>query len=468
MSAGVVQGAKWLLANPEIVKAANGYINGVLTPPRTPRKKGGRRVPRTRTQARRRLNMYSAPRQRLQTSIKRMMLGRGSGGLSRGGASKRPRRRAPGSNFFEAKEFVSFEKGTKANVHIDKKYHMYGYVDTKEVTGQINDPDCVYLGHSAQVNESTMYCLVRALIRKLLRKTVAFDGVSASFEVPGYLFDDTGTVYKIVLLQKNLDTDAITVKTTWFSTGNDTITSIAQAFVNDFINYSNGFALYSASYKQELFKFQVYIKDGNITDFWNFQGELNLEDLKIHVKAKSQLKLQNRTKGADSSADGQDVTNNPLIGRTYYMNNLPKVRDDVGRFSSMNKYGVELIRAAELPAASMLSEPPKPGYFVNCKKSAVVKVMPGQIKYSTLVFEKEMKFLKFLKTMRWDEDADSISHYNIGPYELIALEDAINVNSTEKIVIAYEINRTTAVYFTEKHLAYSQGVYSTNSVSNTT
>lgn len=454
------EAAKWLMANPKIVKAANDAAFGMLTPPSSSRR--GRKHERSRSRRR-----IRPARRRLNFSLPRFFT-RG-GGMKRGGKPSHAMGRFhKGGHFFKGEDIVPFKTPSKSKVNELLPYHKYGYVDSTEVVGQVNDPECVYLGYAAQCNLSTMFCMLRALIRKLLMKTVNFDAINANLEIPGYLFDDTGTVYKIVLLQKNKDTDAITVKNTWFSASNKTITDIVLNFINDFLDYANGFALYSANYKQELVKFQVYQKDGNTTDFWNFQGEMLLEEMVVHVHCSSTLKLQNRTKSASSSSDAEDVSNNPLIGRRYVMNNLPLVRDDVGRFGAINNQGVRLLRHAEFPANTDLGEPPHPGYFVNCKATCGIKVLPGQIKYGKQTYTRKMKFLRFLKMMRWDEDSNSLSYYNIGPYELIALEEAINVNPTEKIQIAYEINRTTAVYFTEKRKHYSQGTFTTATVSNTT
>lgn len=265
-AAAAAQAYKFLKQNPQLVKMANKAVFGMLTPPKSGQKIRYRPYVATRNRggqrgARRRLNFNPRTKVDRTRSLIQRFSGRGSGGRSRGGTGKSSRsNRKTGGNFFEAKEFVRFEKGTKANVKKNMAYHLNGYVDTKELTGQVSDPNCVYIGHCAQANEQTMFCLMRALIRKLLRKTVKFDGVNAEFEIPGYLFDDTGTVYKIVLLQKNLDTDAITVLNTWNSSGNNTISQIAQHFISNFIDYSNGYATYSSNYKLELFKFQVYIK----------------------------------------------------------------------------------------------------------------------------------------------------------------------------------------------------------------
>lgn len=458
--------AKYLAANPGVVRSAYKTVSGYLTPPNSRRKRKRRtQMGRagTRPDVRRRLNFSAPPPRRVGPIFGKRLSSR------RGGfASSAMGRYHTGRNYFKADDVVPFAKASRSKVNEFLPFHEKGYVDSTEITGQVNDPDCVYIGHVAQCNLSTMFVMLRALFRKLFYECVKYDGLNANEEIPGLAFDDTSNIYKIVLLEKDQDTDAVTIKTSYVTAGNDTITSVVNQFINDFLNYANGYALYDVKYKKVLHKLQLYQQDGNVAQFWNFQGELNLQDLIVHVAATSSLKMQNRTKSATSGSDENDISNNPLIGRRYQMNNLPKVREDVGRFGAINNQGVRLIRAAELPAVAGLKEPPHPGYFVNTKSTTGVKLLPGEIKYGKLKYNVSMKFLKYLKHMRWDEDASSLSYYNVGPYELYGLEDAINVNGTEKIQIAYEVNRQTGVYFTTKKKRYSQGTNAQYVVNNTT
>lgn len=458
--------AKFLAANPQVVRAIGTYgyktAKGYLTPPSTGRKRRASTPPRGGARVRRRLN-FTGKRRTVGPMFGRRVSSR-AGTYPSSGMGRYHR----GGSYFKADDVVKFKRATKDGVNSLLPFHEKGYVENTEVTGQINDPDCVYIGYAAQCNLMTMYTMIRSLFRKLFYEGVKYDGLNPNEEIPGLAFDDTSNVYKIVLLIKNQDTDAVTIQRSYITVGNDTITSVATQFINDFIDYANGYALYSANYKNILHKLQIYQQDGNVGQFWNFQGELCLEELVVHVNSQSSLKVQNRTKSATSSSDEQDVSNNPLIGRRYVMNNLPKVRQDVGRFGCIHQQGVRLIRAAELPSNSGLKEPPAPGYFVNTKATAGIKLLPGEIKYGKLNYNVSMKFLKYLKFMRWDEDASSLSHYNVGPYELYAFEDAINVNTTEKILIAYEVNRQTGVYFTSKKHRYSQGTTAQYGVSNTT
>lgn len=373
------------------------------------------------------------------------------------------------SNTVTATSYKRFKKASRKGINVMKQYHTKGYVDTVEINGTINDPDCVYIGHVAQANVQTMDTMVRALIRKLFMKCVKYEGISSNEEIPGNWWDDTGDVYRILLLQKDQDTNVISIAHSEEPPGNSTIKSVANAFAPEFRKYANGFTVFTNSYKTVPFKLQLYKRDTTaVFHAWSFVGELNLQDLVVHVNCKSTIKIQNRTESATGSADAEDVNNNPLIGRRYITRGLPKTRDEVGVFGQVSTNGVKLLRAGQLPGTSKLQEPPAPGYFVNVSATTGIKIMPGGIKYGTVTFMKNASFLSFLKMMRYDQTDNSLITYNIGPVDIYALEDAINVNGEEKIQVAYEVNRVTGLFFTEKRKAYSIGDFQAISQNNVT
>lgn len=361
-----------------------------------------------------------------------------------------------------------YPKTSKKKVNVMKKYHMNGYVDTREINGEVTDQNCVYLAYTAHNSYDTLSTALRALFRKLFSKCVKYEGIDAGAEIPGEWTDDTGITYKVLLVMKNVETSAITIATAVETANDSTITSVAAQFETDFRNYANGYSTFSSSYKVRPFKLQLYKRDrysSTATDrIWSFVGEIILEDLTVHVACQATIKMQNRTESASGSGDAENVSNNPLIGRRYITNGLPKTRDETGKLSKIQYTGVQLLRAYDM--SETLKEPPAPGYFINIKSTTGIKLMPGEIRYGSVKFTKNMNFMNFLKLMRYDEDDANHSSFNIGPTDLYALEDAINYNALEYITVAYEVNRTTGVYFTEKKRKYSQGKFNASTLSN--
>lgn len=394
------------------------------------------------------------------------------GGKKKASATKRKYRQMTTgrSSTINTNNISKFRRVKKKGLYGLYKYHTQGYVDTVEVNGTINDPNCVYIGHSAQCNEQTTLTICRALLRKLFLKCVKYDGISSGEEIPGKWYDNSSDSYRFILLEKNVDTNAFSPAIIYDVPNDATITSISSASgLQEYIRkYANGFTIYTSGYKLKPFKMQLYRQEFNVTVDYQFIGEVNMEELIVHIKTSSTIKIQNRTESATGSADEDDVNNSPLIGKRYITNGLPKTRDQVAVFSQTSTKGVKLIRGDQIPATSSLKEPPSGGYFVNCIGTKGIKIMPGDIKYSTVYFSKHMNLLHFLKLLRYDETDNGLFSHNIGQCDLYALEDAINVNGEEKINCAYEVNRVTAVYFTEKRKRHSIGQFNQFVQSNVT
>lgn len=360
----------------------------------------------------------------------------------------------------------SFNKAKKKNVSQFRFYANKGFVDTYETSGTLSDPDCLYLGHVAQNKVHTMRTMIRALFRKLLMITVRYQGTSASDVIPGFLFGDTGTVYKYVLLQRNSDDNTVTVLQEAFSTTttNHTIQALTGTFIGSFIAYTTT-QLGAANNKLSPFKLQLYQKDGNVTDFWNFQGELNLEDEKVNIISISDMKVQNRTKSGGADTNIESVNNNPLIGKRYYCDGLPRTKIPTS-LAAMSVGGVILRRGAQIGFGEEGKEPFLAGNFVNCKKSAGITLQPGEIKSGRLVYKTSCLFLKYLLMMKWQEDDVGLFHHNLGACEMYALEDMINVDISENIALAYERNCKVGVCFTTHRNNFSVGFFTQAVVSN--
>lgn len=339
------------------------------------------------------------------------------------------------------KKYKKIKKSKKKKMK-ELDYAKKGVVQTNEVHGKVEDPDCVYVGYGAQATAPTIYNIVCAIIRKLFNTCVGYDAVGINLEIPGYLFDNTGSTYKIVLLSRNALTEEVTVTHTWYSSDNVNLINVANEFNGFFKSYSANSGTYanlSSSNRLEPYKFQMYIKDGNVTDFWNFQGEMNFQQCMIDTKTITTAKIQNRSSGANGGTTADDVTNNPIIGRRYLTNGIPKARDS-GFPNEVTNEAIKLMRAAQSDVT--YKEPPRKYHFTNTVATAGVQLQPGEIKYSTVVFKKTMLLLPLLRWLNANEDAEGRVTNNNGLFEMFAFEDMINVNEEQNISIVYEVNRT--------------------------
>jgi len=214
---------------------------------------------------------------------------------------------------------------------------------------------------------------------------------------------------------------------------------------------------------------------------YNFVCELDYENENITMKVVSELKVQNRTLGASGGTTTDDVANNPLQGKLYQFNHaIPRYRNSdvgIGGYQLARNFdttGAITVRAAELYESTKLptgvssnftwNEPPNYQIFSNVKKHGKVLLQPAEIKKDVLVFTMTRQCHVFFEDLNWkptqasfNNNANTQTSRSRGKCSLIALEDVINVNSLQLIKIAYEINRTEAMYMSTKKDSPSQG-----------
>lgn len=368
----------------------------------------------------------------------------------------------------------SFKRGGRKGVNEMKEYVAKGFVTTDEIAGTISDPDCVYVVHQALDPYLVIVYSVQALVRKLLMKC----GVKVSSVneiIPGRAPEDARDwVFRLLGSQEGNSADEIIVFRIECSAGQSiaSLVSIGN-FINPFMQYSSGYTTVAGTGNDsntfELTRLQVYM-DNNGADQDFFIGEIDLREEIIHYNGKSELKVQNRTLAANSSADAEDVSNNPLEGRLYNFSGVPKCK--VYESFALNRIevakGVQLVRAAQLTGASLpMKEPPLPKLFWNCIGASKVRLNPGDIKKTAVIANGSTKYLKWLKNIRLQYGASPFySTYSIFKSQMIALEDMINIVAANNVSCAYECNRTTSIYFSTLKNTSSLGGYSYTSYSN--
>lgn len=355
-----------------------------------------------------------------------------------------------------------------------KEFSKRGLVETYEQAGTVADPDCVYI-LNASLPPSIIDTACRSLVRRLLDKA-GYCVTSANQYISGYL-PVVSLGLKFVLVQEN-SVSGVLSETNFVCGATDTIQTVGNFFVASFTQYSAGWGVASPNNTQVPKRFQLYtlIEDPLVPATYMFKTELNLVEEVINVMTKSSLKLQNRTLAANNSADAEDVSSNPLYGRSYLFKGIPKPKT-LGTYAALNHIrgtsGVSLVRAQEMFTSSSgvtqsPKEPPLPNLFYNCSKSAKVYLNPGKLKTSFVQYSKKMKFLTWLKWLRiqYGSVDPFFYEYSTGECEMFAFEDMINVNSVNNITVAFEVNRTSAVYFTSIPNKFCDGTFTQATVYN--
>lgn len=367
-----------------------------------------------------------------------------------------------------------FKKPTAAGMKESKaKFSSNGFMQTTEVTGSVNDPDCVYLTHTALVPVETIKIIVQALVRKLLKKAIGYNCTNVNEPIQAFTLNAD---WMVVLATESLDT-GIDVNHQFATPSLCTIENIAVHYLPFFRAYAQGGAYDNVANVTELLYLQLFSRDVNgAASEFRLEGQLDLKDEIVHVYSKSNMKIQNRSLAASGSESTESVSNNPLVGRSYDIKGgLPKIRDTAVNvvLNSVTPEGVRLARAAEFSnaAGNVYKEPPSPYLIVNCGGSSKIRLEPGAIKSDSITVTYTKPLLTFLKKMGDPFYAvlngNKYAHL-IGKCRMYALEDVINVNATARIEIAYEVNREVGAYLTSRAIKHAQGTFSAVTYSNQT
>jgi len=173
-----------------------------------------------------------------------------------------------------------------------------------------------------------------------------------------------------------------------------------------------------------------------------------METAKVTLDIKSTLKIQNRSSNTDNEAD--DVDNVPLYGKQYggNGNGVLKKGGTFGNqpFLADDTYGV-MTRDGN---TTDTREPMIPETFTYCKTSAKAKLEPGEIKTSTLTYNKVHMFNPLITELQIGVASAVSDRTGRGTFRLFAFEKMLEVYPTTiiPIEVAFECNQNLKVGFT--------------------
>ncbi len=371
-----------------------------------------------------------------------------------------------------------FKKSTKKRTKKLIKFLNNGFVDTEEICGTIEDPDCVYIQHgTVDASKHIIMCL-KALLRKLLKKAIGWNAGSADDVFPVEQSTGNANALKFELVIQNEVTGGLTKYACESTAGGAFNTINKVASFSDFDvalrKWATGSYIEGAVNVERPIYLRCYMVDyAPLAPDFRLQAQIDLRTENMHVYVKSEIKIQNRSVSATGGEQADDVSNCPLVGYKYDFNSgTPITRQDGAFILSVTgaSSGVNLVRAAELPTS--FREPPLPGVFLKCSKAAKIRLNPGDVKNSSIVFKSRMKFLDYIKKVGFNYptyNANPLLWKNlkpIGKCQLYAMEDLINVNLNEVIRVGYEVNRELAMYCTSSTKQPSIGTFTHVPMSN--
>lgn len=358
------------------------------------------------------------------------------------------------------------KKNRKTKVDVFLKY---GFLNTTEVNGTIDDPDCVYVGHTTYSPLAVLEQLMCSLARKLFRK-IGYDITHLKQRIDSFTNADTGSGFQISLVTKDLDTGVRTRYThilpasgslyTMFGSNAEGVGPQAAAIMNflyEWISQDN-----QAQNNIRLDKLELGTLLDNLQANYIMASQINLNTEKVHLYCKSQLKLQNRTRSATGSSSMEDINNNPLQGKLYHLGTgVPSCKiDDVHFIERIRaNTGVILARGAEFSVNTGMREPPPAKLFKSVLAFKNQILQPGEIKKDIIYFQQRKDLNNFLLGLRYAPKAGSFQWDTkiAGRCSLISMEDMINVNAGEKITLAYEVNREVGIWTESQKVSVAGG-----------
>ena len=320
-------------------------------------------------------------------------------------------RRAQGKTIVSAAGGVyggSMNRGIHRRRSWKEIFNKCGVVCKSESTGTATDDNCVYaVGDVISPSDAISY-VVGALLRRLFEKAGLRPAAWDECPITPYTVNAYSdlTVKMIMLNQVTGEfvyhSDAVGISTS-FGT-------VVAYFLTYFQEYVAQFGYSSVGNGLEIVRFELVksIKDGDDHTNEIQLSAINIAECMLTVYGEATMKVQNRTVSSVGSEDAQNVAANPIQGRAYEFDGLPKFKSyspvaggslpDNLSFNTMDSgNGLKLFGATGATNSVTFKTPPEPGVFWNCTSSGIVKLDPGNVKVLVKKYYKRMNVLKFLQ-----------------------------------------------------------------------
>lgn len=306
--------------------------------------------------------------------------------------------------------------------------------------GVVSDDQCVYVGHSTTAWDQISLAACRAIVWEAMHQknkdiidwSDLFKpevGVTEDFRFTYYVDFAAGTIsggsYINIL-------------------DSDTCAGVAIKLRDELRG------ILSTTSRAQMVKFEVQRTDNQNTSPVDVTiVSIDLSQFYLDLQMTSTIKIQNRTVASDSVPNAQDelvtdVENNPLVGKKYYSNAngfLPRFRNS-GSYQALvaNFNGANISATAGNLGDPQFKSPPNHRMFIGCKRTVAVKLMPGQIKHSTLRSSYNSSFTKLVSKYVFEMDEAVNTKYSwFGNSELFAFELSLDSGASEpNISIGYQ------------------------------
>ena len=351
--------------------------------------------------------------------------------------------------------YVGMFKKTKRNkMTVETKCLKKGYHLTDETYGRIEDPDCVYLGHSTYNQDLMVSALTGCLLRKLFK--IAGISISNTTQVLSLSRAPVAPVpvdadgWRIQYGYHDPTSTSVPLSTVAYVT---TATDTLQTIVQNFGAMRSSIATYFANQTDNAQPYSLTLQIPDNTDFlvsYRTVAYIDLQQQYFYIHVTSNMVIQNRSAPSDATTasekfDSERLDNQPLQGYQYEFKNAdPRVSAVVSSplvsgniaFNYIASSGLLLLRGGQF-GLPQFQEPPVPKYFKNCTKSSKIKLQPGNIKRSIVYYCYKGTLSSLVKQLRVEKQGFWVSGV-WGKCKMIALEELIRTSSTNPIKCQYE------------------------------
>lgn len=328
-----------------------------------------------------------------------------------------------------------------------EQYLSQGVMNYKEVYGDVNDPDVVYMGYSTYDEDLIFRTITQGLLKKLFKKAgIDIDSVNREIPITAYN-DSSGAILKAIY--KDAAGNIVTSNHTILN--NESLNTLYNKvglvdFYFTMVRAPQGIFT-SSDYQLE--------RIGLYTSGDRVMAELNVMREVMQIEMFLTISIQNRTKGASAGtgdADLERVDSQPLQGTVYeFSGGVPKSRVMGYNENPMNHLslndGIALNRGAQFEDG--YREPPPARAFSNCTKHAKSILQPGTIKRHYLKWYARGYFNNLMGKWRASPNLTSapLIAYCPGKSVVFCFEEVLNSGSANKITCSYEVDKKCGVKF---------------------
>ncbi|QGH73615.1 MAG: putative capsid protein [CRESS virus sp. ct0Vt4] len=305
-------------------------------------------------------------------------------------------------------------------------FEKYGVIDKRESTGITTAKDVVYIGTGTPLKKVVVNA-IRAVFKTLIRKTGRnFTNWESQADMASTLLTIN---YALVDAQTtNQITSALfSAGVTWLSMVDNLINAMEAALTE--ANVVQGI---------QFLRMQLFYRNGSVD---SLLAQVDLNNVQITIEEKREFRVKNVTLTSDAS-DGDLTTNvesQPLVGRKYRTSKwangfeLKKNYTNTG-FGTLNadaingviSYDSSLLYGADgqaNPYRSIL-----PGFAFGTKKSGVVRIQPGELKYDVSRFKCKLNFNTLFEKVGKNMETASWSHFrHFGSASMLAFEREVEI-----------------------------------------